>query len=200
MHGPRNNRKGKVKEQVRYIGRYMKRPAIALRRILSYDGKIVTFRYFDKKEKREKTETIDVMEFIERIIRHIPDRNFKTIRYYGLYSRRSKGKVDKVLKIRKNKVPKKSWQERVESGTGRNPLMCSKCDIEMEHKGEVCLKNGKLTITHAKCDKARRCLEELIGYEKTRKKKIKKRTGKEYVERTKRESIEGQVYLFAMQN
>ena len=64
----------------------MRRPAIALRRIISYDEKLVTFKYFDKKEKKEKTETIDVMEFIARIIRHIPDRNFKTIRYYGLYS------------------------------------------------------------------------------------------------------------------
>jgi len=93
VHGPRNNRKGKVKEQVRYIGRYMKRPAIALRRILSYDGKIVTFRYFDKKEKREKTETIDVMEFIERIIRHIPDRNFKTIGIMGCTQEGAKAKL-----------------------------------------------------------------------------------------------------------
>jgi hypothetical protein len=202
VYGPRNKRKGKVKELIGYIGRYMRRPAIALRRILSYDGKTVTFKYFDKKEKKEKTETIDVMEFIARIIRHIPDRNFKTIRYYGLYSRRNKGKVDKILKIRKNKVPRKSWQEKVEAGTGKNPLICSRCGIEMEYKGEVCLKNGKLVITYAKCNKARRCLEELIGYEKARKKKIKKRTGKECVERIdreKRESIEGQVYLFAMQ-
>jgi len=48
----------------------MKRPAIALRRILSYDGKMVSFKYFDKTEKKEKIETITVMEFISRIVRH----------------------------------------------------------------------------------------------------------------------------------
>src|SRR5690554_2735444 len=47
---------GNVKEQLAYIGRYIRRPAIALRRIEEYDGEYVTFRYFDKKEEQEKTE------------------------------------------------------------------------------------------------------------------------------------------------
>ena len=64
VYGPPNKRKDGIKEQIGYIGRYMRRPAIALRRIISYDGKLVSFKYFDKKEKKEKTETIDVMEFI----------------------------------------------------------------------------------------------------------------------------------------
>ena len=33
-----------------------------------------------------------VREFIKAPIQHIPDRNFKMIRYYGAYSRRIKGK------------------------------------------------------------------------------------------------------------
>jgi hypothetical protein len=154
VYGPPNKRKGGIKEQVGYIGRYIRRPAIALRRILSYDGKMVTFKYFDKTEKKEKTETVAVMGFIARIIRHIPDRNFKTIRYYGLYSRKNKAKVDKILKIKSSKIPKKSWKEKVEAGTGKNPLMCARCETEMEYKGEVCLKKGKLVITYAKCIKA----------------------------------------------
>lgn len=201
VHGPPNKRKGAIKEQVGYIGRYIRRPAIALRRILSYDGKNVTFKYFDKKEKKEKTETVGVMEFIARIIRHIPDRNFKTIRYYGLYSRRNKAKVDKILKIKKNKIPKKSWKEKVEAGTGKNPLMCPRCEVEMEYKGEVCLKSGKLVITYAKCAKARRCLEELIGYEPPGKKKKAARRRKEEKVRIncpKQQQIDGQIHLLAM--
>lgn len=200
VHGPPNKRKGGIKEQIGYIGRYIRRPAIALRRILTYDGKSVTFKYFDKKEKKEKTETIDVMEFIARIIRHIPDRNFKTIRYYGIYSRRNKAKVDKILKIKRNKIPKKSWKEKVEAGTGKNPLMCPRCEVEMEYKGEVCLKAGKLVITYAKCGKARRCLEELIGYEPPRKTKIAKRRRKEKKigNNQKQQQIDGQIHLFAM--
>jgi hypothetical protein len=168
---------------------------------LSYDGKNVTFKYFDKKEKKEKTETIGVMEFIARIIRHIPDRNFKTIRYYGLYSRRNKAKVDKILKIKRNKIPKKSWKEKIEAGTGKNPLICPRCEIEMEYKGEVCLKNGKLVITYAKCSKARRCLEELIGYEPPGKKKKTKGRRKESenrIKQPKQQQIDGQIHLLAM--
>jgi len=200
VYGPPNKRKVGIKEQIGYIGRYIRRPAIALRRILSYDGKTVTFKYFDKKENKEKTETIDVMEFIARIIRHIPDRNFKTIRYYGLYSRRNKAKVDKILKVKKNKIPKKSWKEKVEAGTGKNPLMCARCEVEMEYKGEVCLKNGKLVITYAKCAKARRCLEGLIGYEPPRKKKIAKGRRKEKMVKInpKQQQIDGQIHLLAM--
>ena len=78
--------------------------------------------------------------------------------------------------IKKNKIPKKSWKEKVEEGTGKNPLMCTRCEIEMEFKGQVCLKKGKLVITYAKCIKARRRLEELIGYEPPGKKKDAKGT------------------------
>jgi|BioPla2DNA2_1021312.scaffolds.fasta_scaffold55968_1 hypothetical protein len=201
VYGPPNKRKDGIKEQIGYIGRYMRRSAIALRRIISYDGKLVTFKYFDKKEKKEKTETIDVMEFIARIIRHIPDRNFKTIRYYGLYSRRNKSKVDKILKVKKNKISKSKWKDKVEAGTGVNPLLCPRCEIEMEYKGTVCLKKGKLVITYAKCAKARRCLEGLIGYEPPGKKKNTKGRRKEKtikISRTKEQQIDGQICMFAM--
>ena len=141
------------------------------------------------------------MEFIARIIRHIPDRGFKTIRYYGLYSRRNKAKVDKILKIKRNKIPKKSWKEKVEAGTGKNPLMCPRCEVEMEYKGEVCLKSGKLVITYAKCAKARRCLEDLIGYEPSGKTKAAKGRGKEKkvgINCTKQQQFDGQIHLLAV--
>jgi len=200
VYGPRNRRKGGIKQQVGYIGRYMKRPAIALRRILTYDGKMVSFQYFDKTENKKKIETITVMEFISRIIRHIPEKNFKTIRYYGIYSRKNKGEIDKILKIKKNKIPKKSWKEKIESVTGKNPLMCPRCEIEMEFKGQVCLKKGKLVITYAKCIKARRRLEELIGYEPTRKEKVTAGRRKEIKNRFNehKQPIEGQIHLPAM--
>ena len=201
VHVSSNRIKRGIKEQICYIARYMKRPAIALKRILSYDGNNVTFRYFDKKAKREKIETVNVIEFISRVIRHIPDRNFKTIRYYGLYSRRNKTKFDKILKVKKNKIPKKQWREKIKEMTGKDPLVCRRCGIEMDYKGEVCLKRGQLVITYAKCNIARRCLEDLIGYEPTRKKKIAKRRRKsEKTEnnRSRQNQLEGQICLFAM--
>ena len=80
VHAPKQ--KGNVKAQLAYIGRYIRRPAIALGRIEEYDGKYVTFRYTDKTDGQEKTETVTAEEFIARLIRHIPDEHFKKIRYW----------------------------------------------------------------------------------------------------------------------
>ncbi|WP_075364380.1 transposase [Desulfosporosinus metallidurans] len=62
--------------QIGYIGRYIRRPAIALSRIEEYDGQYVTFRYHDKTDGQEKREKLTVEEFIARLIVHIPDEQF----------------------------------------------------------------------------------------------------------------------------
>jgi hypothetical protein len=56
IHAPKQ--RGNVKEQLGYIGRYIRRPAIALHRIEEYDGQHVTFKYVDKTDGEEKRETI----------------------------------------------------------------------------------------------------------------------------------------------
>jgi hypothetical protein len=70
------------------IAKSIRRLAIALRKIITYNSRKVEFKYSDNAEKKEKTEIVYVMEFIARIIRYIPDRSFKTIGYYGLYSKK----------------------------------------------------------------------------------------------------------------
>jgi tRNA G26 N,N-dimethylase Trm1 len=40
---------------------------------------------------------MDVLEFIKALIQHIPDRNFKMIRYYGAYSRKTKRRYSSYL-------------------------------------------------------------------------------------------------------
>lgn len=60
------NRGGKVKEQLRYIGRYIRRPAIGINRIEAYDGQFVTFKYSDKTDGKEKTKTVSEEELISR--------------------------------------------------------------------------------------------------------------------------------------
>jgi hypothetical protein len=171
VHAPKQ--KGNVKKQLGYIGRYIKRPAIALKRIQSYDGEYVVFSYHDKTSGEEKTEKVTVEEFIARVIRHIPDENFKTIRYYGVYSRRLK-KVSKTLvtswqkEARKwivraqRRLNRRNWRERIQRATGKDPLVCPKCECYYEYKGEVCLEEGKLTIKYAACERARGCLERMI--------------------------------------
>ena len=60
---------------------------IATSRIDKYDGEMVTFHYNRHEDEQYVEETIPAMEFIQRLIRHIPEKNYKMIRYGGLYAR-----------------------------------------------------------------------------------------------------------------
>ena len=75
------------KTVTKYIGRYLGRPVIATSRIDKYDGEMVTFHYNRHEDEQYIEETIPAMEFIQRLIRHIPEKHFKMIRYYGIYAR-----------------------------------------------------------------------------------------------------------------
>ena len=71
---------------VNYILRYAGRPVMAQSRIKNYDGMNVTFTYTPHGSDELVTETISVHDFIARLIIHIPNKQFKMIRYYGFYS------------------------------------------------------------------------------------------------------------------
>ena len=73
----------------KYVGRYVRHPAIANSRIFFYDGKIVKFFYNDNEDKRVNV-TMTVEQFITALIQHIPPPQFKMVRYYGAYARRAK--------------------------------------------------------------------------------------------------------------
>ncbi len=75
------------KEIIRYLARYIRHPPIADSRIIFYGRGKVIIRMKDK-EKRPYSTWFTVDEFITRLIMHIPDKNFKIVRWYGLYSRR----------------------------------------------------------------------------------------------------------------
>lgn len=72
---------------IKYLARYMRHPAISNSRIESYNGKNITIKIDNKKwNSFRKNFTVD--EFITSLIQHIPPKNFKIVRWYGLYSRR----------------------------------------------------------------------------------------------------------------
>ena len=75
------------KKVLDYIVRYTGRPAMAQSRITHYDGQQVTFWYQRHEDHQKVTETISAINFIKRLIVHIPDEQFKTVRYYGLYAK-----------------------------------------------------------------------------------------------------------------
>ncbi len=101
-----------------------------------------------------------VEEFILSLTRHIPDKDFKMIRHYGLYSRRIKAlakkiviafqeKVKKLLFNAKEMLKPKTWRERIIERFKEDPLKCSHCGNYYEFKGTVALKNGHLKVVYA---------------------------------------------------
>jgi hypothetical protein len=147
VHAPKQS--GNVKAQLGYIGRYIRRPAIAVDRIESYEGEQVVFRYHDKTDDTDKEEQVTVEEFISRLIRHIPDEQFKMIRHYGVYGRRAKRICKEKVKawqatvkrtlVKVKQLIRRKWKERIKANTGKDPMVCLKCECYYEYKGEVCL-------------------------------------------------------------
>lgn len=77
---------------IKYLGRYVRHPAIANSRLTSFDGRNVSFFYEEHREKEiiRHDVTMRVDDFISALIQHIPEPQFKMIRYYGAYARRTK--------------------------------------------------------------------------------------------------------------
>ena len=137
-----------AKTAAKYVGRYVGRPAIAESRILKYDGKNVTYKYTRHEDNKVIVETVHVYEFIKRIIRHIPKKNFKMIRYFGIYSRRSKCKVNfikmidkRILSIRKSIA---NWENRILAIAGVDPCKCPNCKNKMRFHDIVYPKYGSM--------------------------------------------------------
>jgi hypothetical protein len=80
------------KHIAKYIGRYVRHPAIANSRITDFDGENVKFYYREYRDFKETFHDVEmpVDDFISALIQHVPPRQFKMIRYYGAYARRAK--------------------------------------------------------------------------------------------------------------
>ena len=118
-----------VKQTINYVVRYTGRPAMAQSRILDYDGTYVTYYYERHEDGKRIEEAIHVYEFIKLLIKHIPDKNFKVVRYYGIYAKEHKHskKIFKLLNenVIKIKEMLRKWQYAIELSFGYNPTKCS---------------------------------------------------------------------------
>jgi len=139
--------KGKVPEQCRglakYLAKYVASPPIAIRRIVRYTGREVTYWYKDHQTKGKEVVTVDVMTFIGRMVQHILPKGFQRVRYYGLQAtktfkkwvveiREGLKKAGRVLKGVYEVIRTKGYRERYEEMSGRDPMICRYCGHEME--------------------------------------------------------------------
>lgn len=80
---------GGPEQVVNYFARYVRKIAISDRRLVSYDGKTVTFRYRDRADgNRAKVAKVDAPLFCRRFLHHVLPPRFVRIRRYGLLSNR----------------------------------------------------------------------------------------------------------------
>ncbi|MEG0368290.1 MAG: transposase [Coprobacillus sp.] len=127
-----------LQDCVDYVVRYVGRPVMASSRIDDYDYDLnhVIWHYTDHETNQRVDEYDRILPFMKKLIIHIPDENFKMIRYIGGYATKKK-KLCKLIKkmvgkshawILKDKV---RYRRFLIDTTGVDPLKCS-CGHEMQ--------------------------------------------------------------------
>lgn len=133
-----------AKSAAKYIGRYMSRPAIAESRIIRWNDKEVEFWYEDSETQKIEKVTMPILQFIGRLVSHIPEKQFKMVRHYGIYARNKRAlcriavkfwQLEKLLKEKKThgyegKVTnnkKINYRERMIKEFGLDPCKCPRC-------------------------------------------------------------------------
>lgn len=123
---------------VKYCARYSRRPALGETRIAKYDGCHVTFRYKDYyRGGKPAWMKLPVLQFIDRLVQHIPEKNARHLRYYGLFASRVKTRLlaaaRKALGQRKRRRPAPaSWMRRRQAAGEKHPLRCPNCGGNMQ--------------------------------------------------------------------
>ena len=138
-----------LKKTMKYIGRYLGRPPIAMSRIDRFDEEswMVTFHYNPHEPHEDLNpgepmhETLHMLCFALRLIRHIPDPQFKMIRYAGLYSSTTSRSLPKVFldqhllfsrKSRPKQILFSHWRGAYYRSFHIDPVLCPKCNVLME--------------------------------------------------------------------
>ena len=117
-------------------------PPISLRRIDGDDGQRVTSHYRSQKTERVERERVDVSTCIGRMIQHVLPKGFQWIRDYGVQATKTFAKIKAMIHAALAKVKgivqgaikiiaAKSYRERYQQSTGRDPLICPHCQHEM---------------------------------------------------------------------
>ena len=122
------------KKDIEYLGRYIKRPAIANSRLVHYNGTSLLFKFLNHRNQKTQYLELHPFEFIERFIQHLPDKGFRLIRYFGFLANRLRGTllplVSQLFQHQPNQK-QHSWAFRVKQQSGINPLACILCKNPM---------------------------------------------------------------------
>lgn len=138
---------------VSYMMRYASRPAMAQSRVTEYNKETDEIEWFyDDHKTNERIIVKETgLELLKKIIIHIPDRHFRTVRYYGFYHPKEKNILDTVheqlgqkhkinkdrqtrKQILQDKIKKLHFRTMCMDTYNRDVLRCS-CGSLMEYVG-----------------------------------------------------------------
>jgi hypothetical protein len=135
-----------LRKKAKYITRYVKHPVISDTRIIGYDGHDVKFWYQHPTTKEKRTVVMPVFKFIHAVLKHLPEKHFRAVTYYGLYSPNypQKEHIQTVFNTQGKAVDplKLNWRETTYLKTGKNPICCPICGREMVLVAAIYWKNG----------------------------------------------------------
>lgn len=145
-----------VSQIVGYVGRYTKRSCLSEYKLESIDEDQIRFRFNDYKNtpRGEKAvEGIREMEssaFLDALLQHVPEKGYRMVRYYGLYSSRKYSEVPSEYKSKPKEEAEwpeseeeEDWGEfgayrqRQLSLSGEDPLYCAQCDRVYREAGII---------------------------------------------------------------
>ena len=108
-------------------------------RLKHYDGSSVIFDFLNHKTGKHNRMELSTEEFITRFIRHIPDKGFRMIRYYGFLANRVRAKllptVYNLLEQPERNAIKITYQDLMIKSFGLDPLKCILCQSKMLFTG-----------------------------------------------------------------
>lgn len=122
---------------VNYMMRYASRPPMAESRLISYDEKTDDISWFYDDHKTEERITVHEkgIELLKKMIIHIPDKNFRMVRYYGELlgnpKKLPKDASERKIKL-KQKLSRHHYRTMIMDTYNRDVLRC-KCGSIMKY-------------------------------------------------------------------
>jgi len=90
---------GSGAQTLKYLGTYLFRVAISDARIVSYDGKSVTFKWQKVGSSRWRRTTLSVTEFMRRYLQHVLPCGLMRVRHFGFLSHSFGVSIEKIRKL-----------------------------------------------------------------------------------------------------
>jgi hypothetical protein len=121
---------------------------------VAYDGQTVTF--FDEQrlgqgQKQKICQQLPVLEFIHGVVRHIPPKQFKMVRYYGLYApckaKKLREKMGRLAQALGRAIYRLGWRQRIRRDFKRDPLRWPRCGQAQMELFSLTIRCGHRLVT-----------------------------------------------------